>query len=617
MGDAEMRLDGSTDRRIEGTRLCALLLLPLFASLLPLLPLSTQEVPALPGSPHVLAIARAPDSALWIGTYGEGIFVLDRGAAGWRRIVPDTTDTSISWGFEHAFAFEPDGTVWYGTVGNGWGRSEDRGKTWTNWTFSQLGPEYQYVAPNGIVLRGDTVYVATADGVKVSWDAGASWQVITDSMGVRSATDPVLGRIGNQYVLAIAAGADGVLWLSHLHGVEHSADGGRTWTHGDVPGTRVRAILPTGSGTALAGTEDGLRTLRVDGDGLTVEAGLVVPTAVQHLAADGSGGVAVATDRGLFLLQGDSVTRPRDRLPDPRARLTTAALALDGGWLTGGPTGLRVAARDGAAIAIAVQAPPADTPRALMHTWFARPVAEQPYIDQTYRYGSTMGGNFQQHQGVEFNGGEGTPVHAIGDGEVVFAGPGEAGANTVAIRHDRRLTANDTTWYVFSAYYHHTAVAVTAGQRVKAGDLVGWIGNTGRATNDHLHLEVHAMPVDSAFLVVDPAVRYPPYSTNPELWIAPLPGTGTVAGRVWSAAGEPVLQARVYGLVKPEPAETPFAFAESYGTRTRGTPAYREHFAVGDVPPGEYVLWVEIEGRRVARTVRVEAGRLSWVEFRP
>lgn len=125
------------------------------------------------------------------------------------------------------------------------------------------------------------------------------------------------------------------------------------------------------------------------------------------------------------------------------------------------------------------------------------------------------------------------------------------------------------------------------------------------------------MPVDSALLVVDPEVRYPPYSTNPELWIAPLPGTGIVAGQVWDAAGAPVLQARVYGLVKPEPAETPFAFAETYGSRARGTPAYHEHFAVGDVPPGEYVLYVDIGSRRVTRTVRVEAGRLTWIEFRP
>lgn len=592
----------------------------LLVPLLPLLPALAQDPPGLPGTPHVLAIARAPDSSLWVGTYGEGIFVLDRGATAWRHLVPDTTGTSISLGFVHAFAFEADGTVWYGTVGNGWGKSDDRGRTWTNWTFRQLGPEYQYVAPNGIVLRGDTVYVATADGVKVTWDAGTTWRVVTDSMGVRSAKDSVWGTIGNQYVLALAVGPDGALWLSHLHGIEHSTDGGHSWRHTTVGGTRVRAILPreTPPDMILLGTEHGVRILG-HGDGAPmVTDGPPVGGAIQALSQRprGSIAVAVATDSGLYVLGEHVISEMFDRNWTPWRRFAAAVIPLDrDDWLVGGPSGLRSTGHDTNA-AEPVTGPvagPAD-PR---HTWFARPVTLQPYIDQTYRYGSTMGGFFQQHQGVEFNGGEGTPVYAIGDGEVVFAGAGEADANTVAIRHDRRLMANDTSYYVFSAYYHHTSITVARGQRVKAGDLIGRIGNTGRATNDHLHLEVHAMPVDSALLVVDPAVRYPPYSANPELWIAPLPGTGLVAGRVWSATGEPVPQARVYGLVKPAPAETPFAFAETYGTRARGTPAYREHFAVGDVPPGEYVLWVDIEGRKVSRTVRVEAGRLSWVEFRP
>ena len=267
-----------------------------------MLPLRAQELPPLPTSPHVLALARAPDSALWVGTYGEGIFVLDRGAAEWRQLLPDTTGTSISMGFVHAFAFEPDGTVWYGTVGNGWGKSDDRGRTWTNWTFRQLGPEYQYVAPNGIVLRGDTVYVATADGVKVSWDAGATWRVVTDSMGVRSAEDSVLGTITNQYVLALAAGPDGALWLSHLHGVEHSMDGGRTWRSLPVPDTRVRAILPLAPASALAGTEHGARVLRTAEEGLALTDGPPMTAAVQALASGVTGRIGVATDSGPFVL---------------------------------------------------------------------------------------------------------------------------------------------------------------------------------------------------------------------------------------------------------------------------------------------------------------------------
>ena len=76
-------------------------------------------------------------------------------------------------------------------------------------------------------------------------------------------------------------------------------------------------------------------------------------------------------------------------------------------------------------------------------------------------------------------------------------------------------------------------------------------------------------------------------------------------------------QARIYGLVKPVPAETPFSFAETYGDRGHSHPLYGEHFAVGDVPAGRYVLGTEIEGRRVLREVTVEAGKLTWVVFEP
>ena len=73
----------------------------------------------------------------------------------------------------------------------------------------------------------------------------------------------------------------------------------------------------------------------------------------------------------------------------------------------------------------------------------------------------------------------------------------------------------------------------------------------------------------------------------------------------------PVPQAHVYGLVTPEPQETPFSFIETYGPKNHPDPVYQERFAISDVPPGEYVLGVEIEGARVYRRVRVEPGRLT------
>ena len=90
-----------------------------------------------------------------------------------------------------------------------------------------------------------------------------------------------------------------------------------------------------------------------------------------------------------------------------------------------------------------------------------------------------------------------------------------------------------------------------------------------------------------------------------------------IAGQVWDSAGQPVYQARIYGLVKHEPRETPFSFIETYGPRNHPDPAYHEHFGISDVPPGTYVLGVAIGGKRVYRQVKVEAGKLTWVEFKP
>jgi murein DD-endopeptidase MepM/ murein hydrolase activator NlpD len=155
------------------------------------------------------------------------------------------------------------------------------------------------------------------------------------------------------------------------------------------------------------------------------------------------------------------------------------------------------------------------------------------------------------------------------------------------------------------------------GARVRAGQAIAKVGNTGRATNDHLHLELAASPTDSIGAIVDSLQRFPPYTTNPELWIEPLPGTGVVAGQVFDADGTPIPHARVYGLVKREPAETPFSFAETYGEHGHPHPLYGEHFAVGDVPEGTYVVGTDIGGKRVLRRVAVETGKLTWVVFRP
>ena len=79
----------------------------------------------------------------------------------------------------------------------------------------------------------------------------------------------------------------------------------------------------------------------------------------------------------------------------------------------------------------------------------------------------------------------------------------------------------------------------------------------------------------------------------------------------------PVPQARVYGILKRDPVETPFSYAETYGDKAHSHPLYGEHFAVSDVPAGTYTVGAEIEGKKVFRVITVEAGKLTWVVFKP
>jgi len=610
--------------------------LPLLVATLALAPGAlAQSAPHLPPLPDptgwgtpVLALGRADDGTIWAGTYGEGVYVLRPGAGAWENLRADSAGTGLSFDYVHAFAFGARGEVWYGTVGNGWGLSRDGGRTWQNWEYRALGPRWQYVAPDGLVYRGDTLFVATADGMKYTSDAGVTWREVTDS-GPLALPSP--------YVLAVEAARDTGLWVSTLRGLVRWRPRGAPEPADPPPvpalGARVRSIfvvtgekavvpLVLGGERCPGSLHPKRREVKAFWQCSTVlmrdapPAGRAVRglAGCDRLVCGGatSSGAFLSTRLGFVLWTPGATARSRDVyavLPPPPGAPGDTIFGTACGLLGAQPPSC-LAPGDTAGVA---------APAPLRHAVFARPIAaaDQPFIDQTYRYGSTMGGTFQQHQGVEFNEPPGTPVHAIGSGVVVWAGPAERGALTVAIRHDSTVTVDGRRLSLFSTYYHNARLLVAVGQRVARGQVIAHVGSTGRATNPHLHLEVHVAPTDQVAAIVDSTQRFPPYTANPELWIEPLPETGIVAGRVVDASGRPVPQARIYGIVKPEPQETPFLYAETYGDKAHPDPVYQEHFAVGDVPPGEYDLGVAIEGRNVYRHVRVEAGKVTWVEFRP
>lgn len=89
----------------------------------------------------------------------------------------------------------------------------------------------------------------------------------------------------------------------------------------------------------------------------------------------------------------------------------------------------------------------------------------------------------QPHTGVDYAAPAGTPVVTIGDGVVTSARNEGAGGNTVRIRHNS----------VYSTAYLHLsryASGLKAGKRVKQGEVIGYVGSTGRSTGPHLDFRV-------------------------------------------------------------------------------------------------------------------------------
>ncbi len=86
------------------------------------------------------------------------------------------------------------------------------------------------------------------------------------------------------------------------------------------------------------------------------------------------------------------------------------------------------------------------------------------------------------HAGMDFSANIGTPVYATGDGVVIKAGWESAYGNLIKIDHGYGYA----TWYA-----HLSAYKVRRGQKVKRGEVIGAVGNTGKSTGPHLHYEVH------------------------------------------------------------------------------------------------------------------------------
>jgi murein DD-endopeptidase MepM/ murein hydrolase activator NlpD len=93
------------------------------------------------------------------------------------------------------------------------------------------------------------------------------------------------------------------------------------------------------------------------------------------------------------------------------------------------------------------------------------------------------------HSGIDIEAPYGTPVRAAGDGEFTGAQLGAGYGRQIVLDHGHGL---------LTVYGHLSAIAVVPGQHVTRGQVIGYVGQTGRATGPHLHYEVrvHNVPVN-------------------------------------------------------------------------------------------------------------------------
>ncbi len=140
--------------------------------------------------------------------------------------------------------------------------------------------------------------------------------------------------------------------------------------------------------------------------------------------------------------------------------------------------------------AIAAASAPAVSAPSVSSSGFVRPVPGAVSSGFGMRVHPITGQN-RMHNGLDMNAAHGDPIRAVRSGTVILAGVKGGYGNTIMIDHGGGMV---------TLYAHQSRFGSSVGDRVAAGEVIGYIGSTGLSTGPHLHFEVriNGNPVDPA-----------------------------------------------------------------------------------------------------------------------
>jgi murein DD-endopeptidase MepM/ murein hydrolase activator NlpD len=241
------------------------------------------------------------------------------------------------------------------------------------------------------------------------------------------------------------------------------------------------------------------------------------------------------------------------------------------------------------------------------HFLFTRPIGADAvnWPLSRYRYGYLF--YAEPHTGVDIPAPKGTPIMAIGPGTVTYAGYGiyyksniyaDPYGIAVSIRHDFGFAGKEIT----TVYGHMDKTFVYRGQHVEGGEVIGIVGETGKVSGPHLHLEVRLG--DETFFA----------TRNPELWIAPPQGWGVLVGQLLDATGDKLTKVKVK-LRNLETNQMYEAISYAEGA-VNSDDYYKENLELGDLPAGKYFMYLDHPTVSAKTELEIRPGQVTFFIYR-